>query len=237
MVIFATICTLFVLGSLVGYIIEVFFRRFVSQKRWMNPGFLVGPYLPIYGFGVLGLYGLSELFNFIANNLHWDKWLIIILEIVSIGIVLNVIELITGLIFTKFFKLKLWDYSNRPGNFKGVICPLFAVIWTVVGSLYFFFVHPYLKQGITFLAENTIYYFFAGLILGMILVDFCYSVHLATTIRKQVNNSKLVFNLEKFKVYLGEKRENSKKTSPFLIKSAEIKDKIKEFLEKNKKVK
>ena len=46
------ISTLFAIGSLIGWIIELFFRRFVSQKKWMNPGFLTGPYLPIYGFGI-----------------------------------------------------------------------------------------------------------------------------------------------------------------------------------------
>lgn len=37
------ISTLFVIGSLIGWIIELFLRRFVSQKKWMNPGFLTGP--------------------------------------------------------------------------------------------------------------------------------------------------------------------------------------------------
>ncbi|MGN0035225.1 MAG: hypothetical protein ACI364_05820 [Coriobacteriales bacterium] len=33
---------------------ELFFRRFISsnnpQRKWINPGFLAGPYLPLYGF-------------------------------------------------------------------------------------------------------------------------------------------------------------------------------------------
>ncbi|MCR5514667.1 MAG: putative ABC transporter permease [Bacilli bacterium] len=52
--------TLFVVGSLIGWVIELLFRRFVSQKKWVNPGFLTGPYLPIYGFDVLVLYGVSN---------------------------------------------------------------------------------------------------------------------------------------------------------------------------------
>ena len=62
------ISTLFAIGSLIGWIIELFFRRFVSQKKWMNPGFLTGPYLPIYGFGVLVLYGVSNLPLGISNQ-------------------------------------------------------------------------------------------------------------------------------------------------------------------------
>ena len=62
------ISTLFVIGSLLGWVIELLFRRFVSQKKWMNPGFLTGPYLPIYGFGVLLLYGVSNLSLGITNE-------------------------------------------------------------------------------------------------------------------------------------------------------------------------
>ena len=64
MKVLVAIATLFVIGSVLGYIIELFFRRFVSQKHWVNPGFLVGPYIPLYGFGVLILFGLSILHMF-----------------------------------------------------------------------------------------------------------------------------------------------------------------------------
>ena len=57
------ISTLFVIGSLFGWILELFFRRFISQKKWMNPGFLTGPYLPIYGFGITILYVWLILFT------------------------------------------------------------------------------------------------------------------------------------------------------------------------------
>ncbi len=237
MVIFATISTLFVLGSLVGYIIELFFRRFVSQHKWMNPGFLVGPYLPIYGFGVLGLYGLSELFDLFPKG-NLPQYLVIVLQILAIGIILTVIELVAGLIFTKWFKLKLWDYSDRKWNFKGVICPLFSLIWTAVGSIYFFFIHQYLRDAVYFLADesHTIYYLFTGIILGMMIVDFCYSVHLATLIRNTVQNKKEVFNFEIFKIFLREDdKDKKKKSSFFFIKNESFKQRINEFREKIKR--
>ena len=60
MKILVAIATLFVIGSTAGYVIELLFRRFVSQKRWVNPGFMVGPYIPLYGIGTTILYGLSN---------------------------------------------------------------------------------------------------------------------------------------------------------------------------------
>ena len=50
---FLILAFLFFVGSSIGWVIELFFRRFFSAKKWINPGFLVGPYLPIYGFGVV----------------------------------------------------------------------------------------------------------------------------------------------------------------------------------------
>ena len=84
------ISTLFVIGSLIGWVIELFFRRFVSQKKWVNPGFMVGPYLPIYGFGVVVLYGISNL------NFGISQLLDIILKIVLIGVGMTLIEVLAN---------------------------------------------------------------------------------------------------------------------------------------------
>lgn len=167
--------TLFVIGSLLGWIIELFFRRFVSQKKWMNPGFLTGPYLPIYGFGVLVLYGVSNL-NFGITNQAVD----IILHVLIIGVGMTVIEFFAGLIFIKGLKIKLWDYSNRKGNIMGIICPTFSVIWLAAGSLYYFLLNPILVNGIAWISDNLIYTYFVGGVVGAMIVDFAYSVHLAT---------------------------------------------------------
>ena len=50
---------LFFIGSVLGWCVEVLFRRCFTAKKWINPGFLTGPYLPLYGFGVAGLFGIS----------------------------------------------------------------------------------------------------------------------------------------------------------------------------------
>lgn len=173
------ISTLFVIGSLIGWIIELFFRRFVSQKKWMNPGFLTGPYLPIYGFGVLVLYAVSNIPLGITNQI-----VDIIVRILIIGVGMTVVEFIAGLIFIKGLKVKLWDYSDRKGNIMGIICPSFSLIWLVVGSLYYFLLNPFLVEGISWISENLIYTYFVGMVMGAIAVDFAYSIHLATKLKE-----------------------------------------------------
>ena len=180
--------TLFVIGSLLGWVIELFFRRFVSQKKWMNPGFLTGPYLPIYGFGVLTLYVVSN-FPFGITNQVVD----IIVHILIIGVGMTVIEFLAGLIFIKGFKVKLWDYSDRKGNIMGIICPSFSLIWLAVGSLYYFLLNPVLVEGLAWISENLIYTYFVGAVMGAIAVDFAYSIHLATKLKDYKELAQLRF--------------------------------------------
>lgn len=56
---------LFCIGSLAGWVLEVFYRRFFSsanpERKWINPGFCTGPYLPLYGSGLCILYLLASL--------------------------------------------------------------------------------------------------------------------------------------------------------------------------------
>ena len=197
------ISTLFVIGSLLGWCIELFFRRYISQKKWMNPGFLTGPYLPIYGFGVILLYGLSNIPLRIDND-----FVEVLIRIIIIGVAMTLDEFIAGLIFIKGFKIKLWDYSNRKGNIMGIICPIFSLIWLAVGSLYYFLLNPFLVQSISWISENLIYTYFVGGVVGAMIVDFAYSMHLATKLKEFKEYRDLRF--EEFKKELKRKLDSLK---------------------------
>ncbi len=200
------VATLFVIGSVFGYVLEVFFRRIFSQHRWVNPGFMVGPYIPLYGFETCILYGFSNIP--LEKAIPYEGWRIFVI-ILLIGVSLTLIELIGGLIFIKGMHIKLWDYSKRWGNFQGIICPLFSVLWLIAGALYYFFVNPYLVKAVDWISENLIYSFFIGIIIGMMIVDAAYSIHLGTKIRKASNN--LTVRFEDFKEDLKNSPEGSAK--------------------------
>lgn len=42
---------------------------------------------------------------------------------------ITLIELITGIIVNLILKWNIWDYSEKPFNFMGQICPLYFVLW------------------------------------------------------------------------------------------------------------
>jgi uncharacterized membrane protein len=208
---------LFFFGGVAGWVLELFFRRFVSQHKWVNPGFLDGPFLPLYGFGVAAFY--------LFSSLPWKVWvpnqtLSYLAEIVSIGAALTAIEYIAGLIFIKGMKVKLWDYSKRPGNIQGIICPLFSLIWTAIGAFYIFFLHDgFVTMSNWVIADSHIIISatLIGIAYGIIMVDFGYSVHLVTKVRTAVADSKLVVSWDNLKVSMQESAKRAQSKMPWLL--------------------
>ena len=47
MQIFLTLAFLFFIGSISGWVMELFYRRIISGKKWINPGMLVRTILTI----------------------------------------------------------------------------------------------------------------------------------------------------------------------------------------------
>ena len=161
MIILLFICFLFLIGSLFGWVLEVFFRRFLArenvEKRWINPGFLTGPYLPLYGFGLCFLYFIASLDAYLPP----DKPVLsaAILFIVMM-LCMTLLELIAGKIFIVGMKVKLWDYSNEWLNYEGIVCPKYSLFWGILGMVYYILIHPYIRNAVMWLAQNLAFSFF-----------------------------------------------------------------------------
>ncbi|MCQ2815141.1 MAG: putative ABC transporter permease [Bacilli bacterium] len=171
--------TLFVIGSLLGYIIEVIYKRVISKKKWTNPGFLKGPYLPIYGFGTIVLYEISSV---LISLLNVPKPLEVIIVILTFGILLTLLELLTGIIFLKRFNLRLWDYSKRRSNLNGLICLRYSVYWTILGAGYFYLLHPLFIRLTNFSTSNQ----FVSLVVAIIMISILIDTFLSFNIPKRL---------------------------------------------------
>lgn len=127
---------LFFIGSCFGWVLELLYRNLTHRhKKWINPGFCTGPYLPIYGFGLCTLFLLASLENLhlIANPV-WNR----VVLFIAMAVAMTLIEYIAGLACLKYLKVRLWDYSNLWGNIQGIICPLFSFFWAALGAAYYF---------------------------------------------------------------------------------------------------
>ena len=108
---------LFFIYSFLGWVCECIYCS-VGQRKWINRGFLAGPYCPIYGFGgVLGYLILSPL---------RDK----LVELYFLGAILaTVFEYLVGVGMIRFLGELWWDYNNKPFNYRGIICLESTVAW------------------------------------------------------------------------------------------------------------
>lgn len=195
--IFLNICYVFMLGASIGWVIEVFFRRFFSAKKWMNPGFLKGPYLPLYGFGLLYLFLISNYLDLHISSVFWNDFLIVIF----IGIGMTLLEYIAGMIFIKGLNIKLWDYSGIRGNYKGIICPLFSTMWVLAGAVYYFLLNGIFVRALDFF-NNYVFYmeFWIGIVYGVFLIDLVVSTNAAAKLAKAARSSKFVVSYEQYKL-------------------------------------
>ena len=70
---------IYIFGGTVGWISEFFFRRAV-HKKWINPGFLVGTNLPLYGTGITLLYAICSIdYSFIPSPLWRNVFIIFVI--------------------------------------------------------------------------------------------------------------------------------------------------------------
>lgn len=204
---------LFITGSMLGWVTEVLFRRIFTAKKWINPGFLTGPYLPLYGFGIAGLFAIS----FLPIDTGYE-WLNAIIIILIMGVAMTLIEYIAGLIFIKGMKIKLWDYSDRKGNIQGIICPLFSFFWLVVSTFYYFVIRIYVIGAVIWFVEHIEFSFVVGLFIGVFLVDLGHSINISAKIRSFAKSHNIVVHFEKLKETVSEKVETlEKKRASFVF--------------------
>lgn len=191
---------IFLIGAVLGWLLEVVYRRyFGGARRWSNPGFLSGPYLPLYGSGVVILYIVSEQ--------PIELWV----KILIFAVVTTLIEYITGIFFLKFYNTRLWDYSHEKFNIQGIITPKYTVFWTILSLVFYFVLYPYFFQRVEFIYENLELSLFIGVFYGIVIVDMIQSFNLLNRIKKMaaaVSDSKIAINYDRLKEEIRDRFED-----------------------------
>ena len=210
------VLTLFAGGSVFGWFIELFFRRYLDpverlKKKFSNPGFLVGPCLPIYGTGLILLYGLAHIRIPALETAHplMNKLLVFLIMAAT----MTFIEFVTGMIFIVHMHLQLWDYSPYWGNIKGVICPLFSMLWYALAAFYYLIMHPRIEAGLLWLADNLAFSFFVGLFYGVFILDVVYSFNVVVRIKKLAEEYHVIVRYRALKSKIQDLGEDAKDRS------------------------
>lgn len=164
---------IFIIYAFLGWCTEVSYAA-LDTGKFVNRGFLNGPYCPIYGCGVVIVVAILTPLK--------ENFLILF---AGSFLLTSVLEFITGFLLEKVFHNKWWDYSNKPFNIMGYVCLKFSIYWGLACTFIMDIVHPIIYKAITSIP------FVVGVILLVIImtgftIDLCVTVSTILKFNRQL---------------------------------------------------
>ncbi len=167
MILFAAYC-------FAGWVVEGIYRS-LTRRKFVNAGFLFGPFLPIYGIGAFLVIVLEHVLR------DWP----VALRLAAFGLVITLLEYMAGYLSEKIFKLTLWDYSEYRFNLHGRVCLRFSILWTLLAMGFVMVVHPEALRRVAMLPDGLVQ-IAAILFLLYFWIDYTFSVISLAAFRKGV---------------------------------------------------
>ena len=183
MSIFLHIFLLFIIYSILGWIIECTFCQIYYHKL-VDRGFLLGPYCPIYGVAAICMIKALE---------RWQNdWFVLFVMAILIA---SVIEYITSYIMEIIFHTRWWDYSNSSFNVNGRICLLNSLLFGILGIILLKMVNPFVNHWLLGIPTN-ILNIISIILLIFFIIDFIISFNIIFKLQKSVVSLKKDRTLE-----------------------------------------
>lgn len=159
-----------------GWIIESTYVS-VCTGNWVNRGFMRGPVIPIYGTGAI-------IILFAVIPFRTSPILVFILGTIAA----SVLEFVTGFVMERIYKVRYWDYSDKPFNLCGYICLFNSLCWGVLSILLIYLVHSWVEKGVLFLNDMVLLSIDSG-ISSLFIVDLFNSSTTAVELKRMLANS------------------------------------------------
>lgn len=166
---------LYFIYSTIGWILEVGLA-FYEHKKFINRGFLIGPYCPIYGVGCL-------LLTILLSKYINEPGVIFALSI----FICATLEYLTSYLMEKIFKLRWWDYSNMKFNINGRICLETLIPFGIIGVLVVKYISPFLINTINSINFNFLI-IINIIILSILITDILISFNVVFNLKNVTKN-------------------------------------------------
>ena len=141
----------FFVYAFLGWCAEVGYAA-TKTGKFVNRGFLNGPWCPVYGFGVVIVLGCLEP---LSGSLP-------LLFLGSVALT-SALEWLTGFALEKLFHQRWWDYSDEPFNLTGYICLRFSLMWGFACLFVVKLLHPTVVLAVDLLPRPLGWVLLAGL--------------------------------------------------------------------------
>ena len=133
---FFKIFIIFMIGSMIGYVVEMIVALVQNGHFVSRQGLLYGPFTPVYGIGILVYY---VFFTFVKTR---DKKWVFLFSMVIGGIT----EYLCSYVQEKVFGTVSWDYSQWLFNINGRTTLVHCTYWGFAGLLYVSFIEPLIPK-------------------------------------------------------------------------------------------
>ncbi len=148
---------LFISYAFLGWCMEVT-CKFIQYKKFINRGFLIGPYCPIYGWGALAI-------TILLKRYMEDPLVLFVMS----TIICSIIEYLTSYFMEKKYHARWWDYSNKKFNINGRICLETLIPFGILGVAIMYGTNPILFKLYNQIPQLVINILTAILFIGFIL--------------------------------------------------------------------
>lgn len=168
---------LFLIYSFMGWSIEVV-NSLIHEKKFVNRGFMLGPYCPIYGYSAIIMVLYLEQYR--------DNFLTVFLLAV---VVCSVVEYLVSYVMEKLFNARWWDYSNRKFNINGRVCLTNAFLFGILGVILVYFVNP-LLYGLISKVNTKVLIIISVILLVLFVIDFITSMGVTYKLKNSMKRIK-----------------------------------------------
>jgi len=168
---------LFLIYSFIGWLIEVI-NSLIIEKKFVNRGFMLGPYCPIYGSSA------------IIMIFYLERYVDNIITVFFLAVVVcSIMEYIVSYIMEKLFNARWWDYSKRKFNINGRVCLTNAFLFGLLGVLLVYLINPILKNLLSKINPTILIIISIILLIGF-LIDYIISMNVTYKLKNTVRKIK-----------------------------------------------
>ena len=143
----------------------------LCKRKFVNRGFIRGPFLPLYGSGAVMMLLVSA---------PVKDSLVLVFLAGCVGA--TALEYVTGVVMEALFKVRYWDYSNQRFQFQGQICLSSTLCWGALTVFLSRYLHPAVER-LAFLIPPALMAGLVTVVLVWFSVDFAFSFQAAMDLR------------------------------------------------------
>ena len=168
---------LFIAYAVLGWCMEVT-CKLIQFHRFINRGFLIGPYCPIYGVGGVAI-------TLLLDRYKADPTALFIMGMV----ICSILEYFTSWIMEKLFHARWWDYSSKRFNLNGRICLNTMVPFGLLGVAIMDGINPVFYSLVDRLSPTA-----RHILCGVLAAGFLFDLVVSTTILSSIRQDNKVLD-------------------------------------------